>query len=205
MLGYEAEQAAEDQAGRAQRAADRSAKRDETQGKRRKVASDQETHDFGQQLPHPNSGQQLPYLCLVFIIRLLMRSARHLRQEIKKARAENLLLRQENLMLRTKGRGNSAVQKSFWRTILKNDRDASLFTGIPTKNLFTNLHKAIAPLIKRRWLGLKRYVKYCLPARFASNKSGRKTGPDRKLSSEDEFLLSLMKLRLGLQNFDLAH
>ena len=83
-------------------------------------------------------------------------------------------------------------------TLLRTDKDTKFFTGIDTKELFNALHDYIAPFVQRRWKGAKRVVK-------SVRQLGKKRGPERKLDSRDEFLLTLKKLRLGLLLNDLAH
>lgn len=76
--------------------------------------------------------------------------------------------------------------------LLKIDHDVRFFTGIENRGLFNSLHDLIVPFINRRWKG---------PARI---QKGKRTKSTRKLPSKDEFLLALMKLRLGLLHEDLA-
>ena len=59
----------------------------------------------------------------------------------------------------------------------------------------------MAPFVKRRWKGVKR-VSSKIKRKFAS--TPKKFGPARKLPGKDEFLLTLIKLRLGLLAKDLA-
>ena len=62
-------------------------------------------------------------------------------------------------------------------------------------------HEVISPLVWRRWRGIKCVIK---PGRKYT-RSPKKFGPQRKLKSIDEFLPTLMKLRLGLFHQDLAN
>ena len=83
---------------------------------------------------------------------------------------------------------------------LKSDADVLFFTGVPTKNLFYELHDYIAKFIRRHWKGTtssstRKRKFFNSPSQF---------GPQRKLSSVDEFLLTCMKLKLGLLNCDLS-
>ena len=61
------------------------------------------------------------------------------------------------------------------------------------------LHAKTAPLIRRRF----DYAKDQETRRFKTTPT--KFGADTKLESKDEFLLTLMKLRLGLLGKDIAH
>lgn len=83
---------------------------------------------------------------------------------------------------------------------LKSDTDVLFFTGIPTRSLFYELHNYTAKFVRRHWKGISNSTTrirkfFNSPLRF---------GPQRKLSSVDEFLLTCMKLKLGLLNCDLA-
>ena len=62
--------------------------------------------------------------------------------------------------------------------------------------MFNKLHDIVKPYVKMRWRGLKLTTSH--------KTSSKKFGPKRKLPSKDDFLLTLMKLRLGLLNEDLA-
>jgi hypothetical protein len=85
--------------------------------------------------------------------------------------------------------------------IIKSDADVNFFTGLENIALFYKLHDYIMPYVNRRWRGLK-VVSTRVKRMFHS--SPKKFGPPRKLQSQDEFLLTLMKLRLGLLNYDLS-
>jgi len=85
--------------------------------------------------------------------------------------------------------------------LLDNDKNVKFYTGIDSVEIFKSVHDIIAPFVRQRWRGisntataLKRKYKI-LPKRM---------GPVRKLDSKDEFLMLLMRLRLGLMVKDLA-
>ena len=84
---------------------------------------------------------------------------------------------------------------------MKTDKDANFLTGIKTISLFSKIHDIVAPLVTRRWTGVSSMIRGLKKYK----KKPLKLGPTRKLSSKSEFLLALMKLRLGLLNKDLAH
>ena len=65
--------------------------------------------------------------------------------------------------------------------------------------MFNVLHTKIAPLIRRHF----DYAKDQETRQFKS--TPKKFRPDTKLELKDEFLLTLMKLRLGLLGKDIAH
>ena len=67
-------------------------------------------------------------------------------------------------------------------------------------SLFQNLHDFIVPVIRRRWRGVSLFSKK-LKQQFC--KLPKRMGPARKIHSKDEFLLLLMRLRLGLGKKDL--
>ena len=67
-------------------------------------------------------------------------------------------------------------------------------------SLFQNLHDFSVPVIRRRWRGVSLISKK-LKQQFC--KLPKRMGPARKIHSEDEFLLLLMRLRLGLGEKDL--
>ena len=96
---------------------------------------------------------------------------------------------------------NITSHKSITSSILINDENCRFYTGIERKVVFEKLHGFISPFVKRRWRG-HAHVSSKIIRVF--NKSPNKFGPHRKLNSEDEFLLVLMRLRLGLLNKDLA-
>lgn len=94
----------------------------------------------------------------------------------------------------------AAKKTSVSDNLLKCDKDVNFYTGIDSKNMFAKLHDYIAPYVQRRWRGISALCKNI-------RKFGRKPkrfGPARYLKPVDEFLLTLMRLRLGLLNFDLA-
>ena len=136
-----------------------------------------------------------------FIICLLLSLVRKLRAENSSLVKENLDLKSK-LLRNTNRRMRSAdhQRKIKSEELIINDKYTQFFTGINTASLFTKLHNYIAPFVRRRWRGLKCTVNAVRHFKH----SPRKFGPKRKLNSMDEFLLTLMKLRLGLLNRDLA-
>lgn len=92
--------------------------------------------------------------------------------------------------------------KGLKHTDLKDNKTVRLLTGIPSKPAFHKLFDSVKGSIKkvRYWTGPKK------TSRKGRNfrKTPKKFGPQRALSQKDEFLLTLMKLRLGSTNADLA-
>ena len=78
----------------------------------------------------------------------------------------------------------------------------NLLTGIPTKAAFDALFDMIKKNVKRvrYWTGR---MKSTRKGRNFKN-SPKKFGPKREFTQKDEFLLTMMKLRLGSTNADFA-
>jgi DDE superfamily endonuclease/Helix-turn-helix of DDE superfamily endonuclease len=95
----------------------------------------------------------------------------------------------------------SITRKSNPVDLLKSDSDIAFYTGIETKHIFQILHEFVAKLVRRRWRGFA--YSHAMHGRKLLG-SPKKFGPKPKLTSKEEFLLTLMKLRLGLLNRDLA-
>lgn len=96
---------------------------------------------------------------------------------------------------------NCSCKLPLYKSLLKSDKKCDFYTGIITLKLFEHLHDIITPLVRRRWRGVKK-TSTGIFRNF--KKIPKRFGPARKLCSKDEFLLFLMKLRLGLLNEDLA-
>ena len=85
--------------------------------------------------------------------------------------------------------------------LLKTDEDVQFYTGLQSKGMFDSLHDFIAPFVKRRWKGVSRVVNKVRRPIFQQQKQ---RGPQRKLPSKDEFLLTMKRLKLALLHLDLA-
>ncbi|XP_030838900.1 uncharacterized protein LOC105446234 [Strongylocentrotus purpuratus] len=85
------------------------------------------------------------------------------------------------------------------------DGDISFYTGFPSKTLFQSVFSFIQPKARRLryWKGAKE-AKSNERLLSGTKNSPKKRGPIRKLELVDEFLLVLMRCRLGLLNRDLA-
>ena len=79
--------------------------------------------------------------------------------------------------------------------ILESDNDVMNFTGIPSLALFNKIYQGLKPLVRRKWRGSS--LTYEIKRKY--KKSPRKIGPQQKLTSKEEFLLTIMKIRLGLK------
>ena len=92
---------------------------------------------------------------------------------------------------------------AFSAKLLNTDKKIKTFLGLPNKAAFEVLFKLLekkAPKIKY-WQGPK---KYSSQNRRNFSSTPKKSGPRRLLSVKDELILTLMKLRLGSLNADLA-
>jgi hypothetical protein len=82
--------------------------------------------------------------------------------------------------------------------ILKNDKKVKLYTGFPTLQSFNDVFKVLESKAKhmKHWKGPSRV---CNPLNYK-----RAVSKSRKISLKHEFVLTMMKLRLGLLLEDLA-
>ncbi len=156
--------------------------------------------------PQPSSTFEIPsqsynvaVTIVIYMLRLYNVSLKQKNQDLLEANSklknENLRLKNQITTLKTKNAMNSNQSyPATVKTILKTDVATEFFTGIKTKFIFDQLHCKISPFVRRRWQGLS---KVSTKVRKFT-KSPKKFGPERKLTSEDEFLLVLMWLRLGL-------
>ena len=100
---------------------------------------------------------------------------------------------------RLKAEISALKSRKYVDKVLDTESNVNFFTGLQSRKVFDKLHSLISPYVNRRWLGVntsKHIRKFSgEPKRF---------GPARKLSSKAEFLLTLMRLRLGLMGKDLS-
>ena len=92
---------------------------------------------------------------------------------------------------------------AFSAKVLNTDKKVKTFLGVPSKAAFEVLFKLLskkAPKIKY-WQGPKKHLS-TNPRNFSS--TPKKSGPSRLMSVKDELVMTLMKLRLGSLNADLA-
>ena len=92
------------------------------------------------------------------------------------------------------------VKPNFVHRFSMNDSKIKLNTGLPNKVTFDNLYRYLLPKVRkmRYWAGTKKVTSTKFPRRF--KRTPQKFGPGRKLEGKQEFLLVLMKLRLGITN-----
>ena len=87
----------------------------------------------------------------------------------------------------------------IYEKLLASDEKCAFYTNIDKVELFSVLHAKPAPLSRRRF----DYAKDQETRRFKA--TSKEFGPDTKLESKRGFLLTLMKLRLGLLGKDITH
>lgn len=145
------------------------------------------------------------YTSILFAFVILFYYCVKLFTENQKLALENAKLKFKNkqllmkLQMEQKSRKDSS--KYTFENIVKDDSCAAFYTGIAKKSLVQKLHSLIERFVRRKWRGFN--VGYSLIKRKFT-RSPKKFGPTSKIASIDEFLLTLMKLRLGLLNRDLA-
>lgn len=83
---------------------------------------------------------------------------------------------------------------------IANDKKVRLNTGLPNKAALKSLFGLLKPRASRMryWFGAKRFSNISYKRKY--RRTPRKSGPRRSLSLKDEFVLTLMKLRLALTN-----
>ena len=91
------------------------------------------------------------------------------------------------------------LNKSQFEKLITSHKNYFFYTNIEKIASFDLLHEKIAPLIRRRsgTTGIREHRHF--------KSTPKKFGPDTKLSLKDEFLLTLMKLRIGLLTAHSAH
>ncbi|XP_065665774.1 uncharacterized protein LOC136087229 [Hydra vulgaris] len=90
-------------------------------------------------------------------------------------------------------------EKKTYEVIIRNDKLCNFYTNISSIKLFHKLHDFLLPFVKRRFKST-----LVSNAKRTLQKHHKQIGRARKLCSKDEFLLVLMKLRLGSLYQDLA-
>ena len=120
----------------------------------------------------------------------------HLESRCKESQLEIAKLQKQVIKLKKTCTCSKPLSETFIT-----ESNVRFYTSFPGVRLFDAIHKAVAPFVKRRWKGIK-CMSSKVTRKFAA--SPKKFGPARKLQSRDEFLLAMMKLRLGLLTKDLA-
>ncbi|XP_065675917.1 uncharacterized protein LOC136073911 isoform X2 [Hydra vulgaris] len=117
----------------------------------------------------------------------------------------NLLFQNKKLQIQVniiKNKVKNNLQKKVYKKLLTNDKKCNFYTNIPSLKVFHILHDLIKPIVHRPF-SYKTEMK-CSPKKNPHKITPKKHGRCRKLCSQDEFLLVLMKLRLGLLSNDLV-
>ena len=122
--------------------------------------------------------------------------------EAKDNEIKNLQDQVEKLTL---GLEKSKSQTTVTQKLLASDQKVSLYTGLPTIKVFNGLFDMMKTRVSKMkyWHGRKKTV-LSSKARRKFRTSPKKQGPCRKLPLVDEYLLTLMKLRLASNMEDLA-
>ena len=108
-------------------------------------------------------------------------------------------LKKKNRELRKNVKISRAHSENFVTSIvMKNDKSVSRFTGISSKKKLSCIHNFVAPKVgkMRYWTGKKK--ESSSRSRPTRKSTPQKPGPTRTLTSLQELILVLMKLRLAL-------
>ena len=116
--------------------------------------------------------------------------------ELKTARDKNRRLRKKIMEMNRVCK----CKQSLHEKLLTGDKNVLFYTGIEKKKTFDKLYDFVKPFVRRRWKGIQS-TSTRLVRKFKS--VPKRMGPERRLDGKDEFLLCLMRLRLGLLGKDL--
>ena len=123
-----------------------------------------------------------------------------LNKELSHCRKLNYNLNQK--LLKQKRKCTCNYYQPLYQKLLTNDDNVKFYTGFPNKDCFNNCYDVVKDYVRRRWAGAK-HTKTVLQRKFS--KTPKRMGRSRVLDGKDEFLLCLMRLRLGLLGKDLQH
>lgn len=118
------------------------------------------------------------------------------RQRLRQLKLQKYNVLQENNSLKTKLADKNALFKDlFIEKVTKSDLSIRKFTGIPNLELFNKM--------KDTAVNFDQNIRYwsCSESELNNQNQGQKRGPARKLSKYDEFILTLVRLRLALPVF----
>ena len=92
------------------------------------------------------------------------------------------------------------VSYNVTNVVLKSDKTVKEYTGVESKEKLECLHRYLDPRVKkmRYWTGSKKESSPRASPRAKLERTPQKPGPQRSLSTLQEFVLVLMKLRLAL-------
>ncbi|KAH3882548.1 uncharacterized protein LOC127831775 [Dreissena polymorpha] len=141
-------------------------------------------HDDPDMEALPKSELKVPFVLtlLVFVVGLLLKLHEQF-VEIQKLKEKISELR---------GTVNYLKNNVCTEEILQNDKEVTFFTGLNCKSAFYKLHSLVAPFVNRKWRGV------------LVSKERISKREDDTIGSKCQLLLTLIKLRLGLLNKDLA-
>jgi hypothetical protein len=123
--------------------------------------------------------------------------------DCKQLRHENQALLDENRSLKDKlGNHSQQCRTTMMNTVLKSDESVRHYTGLPTLAFLYALLQVLTPFcsVMNYWKGP--------PSAGNKNwqdKGQKRPGTTRKLSLLQEFVLTLMRLRLGIDTVTLSH
>ena len=122
------------------------------------------------------------------------------RKRLKLNKAVIHVLTKENLSLKVEKHRKDKNCKPFSHKYIKTDKKMNFYTGLQSIKLFETLYKLLSPYVTQinYWRGQKRVISTRIK-RQTFAKSTKK-----KITPKDELLLTLMRLRLGCLNEDLA-
>ena len=123
-------------------------------------------------------------------------------KQLKKLTEENERLRS---LLELQSKTDVADENSnysLYKTFIESDTNVKSYTGLKCKDAFDDMYKYLAPRAEKikYWVGSKKTT--TRKRRFRG--SPRKSGPKRKVDLREEFLCTLMKLRLGVSSILLS-
>ena len=124
-----------------------------------------------------------------------------LHAQVDSLRDENKRLKRQVEILERKDK-NCRCKLSVFNQLIRNDDDINFYSGISKIPVFIELKEFIEPYVRQLWRGAK-YTSPKIKRKFRSTPS--LFGPQRKLSSDDQFLLMWMKIRLNTPMHDLAN
>ncbi|XP_062587939.1 THAP domain-containing protein 11-like [Saccostrea cucullata] len=111
-----------------------------------------------------------------------------------------LLRRQTTEMKAKLADKETLIRDCFLENVVKSDQSVKHYTGLPSKPILDGLFSSIeADKCKLKYWAGKKSV-----GEMKYEEEGNKPGPKRKLSPYEEFILTLVRLRLGIVGFVLA-
>lgn len=118
----------------------------------------------------------------------------------QRTKIEQLVFENSSLELKLAKKKKRKTVDEFVMT----DRKVKIYTGLPNKSAFQALLKHVSSKAKkiRYWCGTKKVISSKVSRKF--KRTPQKSGPKRKLTTKEELILVLLKLRLAIKNAMLA-